>query len=295
MAKKTYFFDEDVKEKMKLFDLKGKNIFHRDFDLIMDFSPYISQIVWGKTMKLHDFMLAYVAGGQSKIEFNMREFDLHKGSMFFLNKNSTIRTLEATTDYSPISLSFDAPELFVGTSLLKRDMVCIESLNEELQLAVMGIFSSIPKVVATDNPLLNPSVKGLITSLLGIVEDTVKDNNLTITGKNYNAAKILTDNFFYELNKQDSPVRNLQHYAEAVGKSVDYLTRVVKKETGFSPMHWINQRTIRLAQVMLCDKTQNFSINHIANFLNFATAEHFSKLFKTIAGMSPTEYRIGNI
>jgi AraC-like DNA-binding protein len=174
-------------------------------------------------------------------------------------------------------------------------MVCIESLNEELQLAVMGIFSSIPKVVATDNPLLNPSVKGLITSLLGIVEDTVKDNNLTITGKNYNAAKILTDNFFYELNKQDSPVRNLQHYAEAVGKSVDYLTRVVKKETGFSPMHWINQRTIRLAQVMLCDKTQNFSINHIANFLNFATAEHFSKLFKTIAGMSPTEYRIGNI
>ena len=83
MAKKTYFFDEDVKEKMKIFDLKGKNIFHGDFDLIMDFSPYISRIVWGKTMKLHDFMLAYVAGGQSKIELNMREFDLHKGPMFF--------------------------------------------------------------------------------------------------------------------------------------------------------------------------------------------------------------------
>ena len=294
MAKKTYFFDKDVKEKMKLFDLKGKNIFHRDFDLILDFSPYLSHIVFGKTMKLHDFMLVYVAGGQSKIELNMREYNLHEGYMFFLNKNSTIRTLEATSDYSPLSLSFDVPETFGGTSLLKRDMVCEKIVNEELQLVVTGIFSSMSKVATTDKPL-NPAVKGLISSLLGIIEDIVKDSNLTIIGKNYDAAKILTDNFFYELNKQDSPKRRLQYYAKAVGKSVDYMTRVVKKETGFSPMYWINMRTVRLAQVMLCDNIHNFSINHIAEYLNFATAEHFSKLFKTITGMSPTEYRIANI
>lgn len=293
MAKKNYFFDEEVKEKMKLFDLKGKNIFHGDFGLILDFSPYISKIVFGKTMKLHDFMLIYVDGGQSTIEFNMREFQLHKGSMLFLNKNSTIRTLKVSSDYSPLSLSFDEPELFGGTSLLKRDMVCIDTLKEDFQLAVTGIFSSMSKVATTDNSL-NFVLKGMIISLLGIVEETAKDNSLTISGKNYNAAKILTDNFFYELNKQENPKRNLQYYAEAVGKSVDYMTRVVKKETDFPPTHWINMRTMRLAQVMLCDKSQNFSITYISEYLNFATPEHFSKLFKTITGMSPTQYRDDN-
>ena len=216
-----------------------------------------------------------------------------------LNKNSTIRILEVTPDYRPLSLSFDVPEAFVGISLLKRDMVCVDTLKEELQLAVTALFSSMPKLAITDKPL-NLAVKGLITSLLGIVEETIDYNNITITGititgKNYSTAKILTDNFFCELNSLNSPIQDLQYYAEALGKSVDYITRVVKKETGSSPMHWINKRTIRLAQVMLCDKLQNFSITHISEYLNFATPERFSKLFKTITGVSLTQYRIDNL
>jgi len=208
-----------------------------------------------------------------------------------LNKNFTIRTLEVTPDDRPLSLSFDVPEAFVGISLLKRDMVCVDALKE---VAVTALFSSMPKLAITDKPL-NLAVKGLITSLLGIVEETIDYNNITITGKNYSTAKILTDNFSCEPNSLNSPIRDLQYYAEALGKSVDYMTRVVKKETGSSPMHWINKRTIRLAQVMLCDKLQNFSITHISEYLNFATPEHFSKLFKTITGVSPTQYRVDNL
>lgn len=173
-------------------------------------------------------------------------------------------------------------------------MVCVDTLKEELQLAVTALFPSMPKLAITDKPL-NLAVKGLITSLLGIVEETIGYNNITITGKNCSTAKILTDNFFCELNSLNSPIQDLQYYAEALGKSVDYITRVVKKETGSSPMHWINKRTIRLAQVMLCDKLQNFSITHISEYLNFATPEHFSKLFKTITGVSPTQYRVDNL
>lgn len=96
--------------------------------------------------------------------------------------------MEVTPDYRPLSLSFDVPEAFVGTSLLKRDMVCVDTLKEELQLAVTALFSSMSKLAITDKPL-NLAVKGLITSLLGIVEETIGYNNITITGKNCNTAK----------------------------------------------------------------------------------------------------------
>lgn len=291
MEKKIYFFDDKVKEKMSLLDLKGKNIFHEKLDLLVDFSPYISQIVFGKTMKLHDFMLIYVAGGSSKIEYNMREFNLHKGSMIYLNKNSTIRTLEVTPDYRPLTLSFDLPETLNGTSLLKRDMASVDTLDEQQQQWAENCFLSMATFAPRDkHEPINSTVKGTIISLLGMIDQAVKDEAIK-KSSSYNAAKILVDNFYYELNKQDPPDRTLGYYAKALGKSIDYVTRVVKKETGFPPMHWINLRTIRLAQAMLCDKQNNYSINYIAEYLNCGSLAYFSKLFKSYIGVSPTEYR----
>ncbi len=291
MEKKTYFFDEKVKEKMNILDLKGKNIFHDNFSLLMDFSSYINRIVFAKTMKLHDFMLIYVTGGSSKIEFNIREFNLHKGSMIFLNKNSTIRTLEVSYDYRPLTLSFDLPETLNGTSLLKRDMASVDTLDEQQQQWAENCFLSMATFAPRDkHEPINSTVKGSIISLLGMIDQAVKDEAIKKSAS-YNAAKILVDNFYYELNKQERPNRTLGYYADALGKSIDYVTRVVKKETGFPPMHWINLRTIGLAQVMLCDKQNNYSVNYIAEYLNCGSLAYFSRLFKSFNGISPTEYR----
>jgi AraC-like DNA-binding protein len=71
--------------------------------------------------------------------------------------------------------------------------------------------------------------------------------------------------------------------------SVDYFTRIFKKEIAMAPLPYIQKRKIEKAQLMLALARK--TIKDIAYDLSFSDMKHFNQLFNKLVGMSPKIYR----
>ncbi len=69
----------------------------------------------------------------------------------------------------------------------------------------------------------------------------------------------------------------------------DYLSRILKKETGYSISDYVLNERINLAKNLLSET--DISISSIASSVGHTNFSHFARIFKKHAGLGPTEYR----
>ena len=74
---------------------------------------------------------------------------------------------------------------------------------------------------------------------------------------------------------------------EAFGYSFDYMNRRFKESTGESIFAYLIRRRILRAQILLY--TRQISVTEVARMTGFGSIYHFSKTFRRLTGMSPTE------
>ncbi|WP_258171262.1 helix-turn-helix domain-containing protein [Paenibacillus sp. R14(2021)] len=72
----------------------------------------------------------------------------------------------------------------------------------------------------------------------------------------------------------------------------DYLSRIFKRETGFSISDYVLQERIRIAKELLA-KTE-MAISQVAESVGYSNFSHFTNIFKKHAGLSPMDYRHRN-
>lgn len=283
-----HFINEKVTEKMKVFDIECKNIFKDYLTLIMDFSPYISKIVFGKTMKNLDYRIIYVKEGSAVIKFNMIEYEMKQGSLVFLNKNSTIITKWVSPDYNPLTVGFDITAVAQKyADLAHRDSVFIQTSGRDRE-SMLTSFNLLYNI-AQNTGRMDMGLEGVLVAMLNIVNN-LKDNELENVFNLPNKKNSIVRQFFYYLNKEKYPKRNVQSYADEIGVSPDHLAKTLKKETEHSPSHWIDQRTVQMAQVMMCENPK-MTLDDIADALHCGTDSQFIKLYKKITGETPGMYR----
>ena len=89
-----------------------------------------------------------------------------------------------------------------------------------------------------------------------------------------------------------------QHYAEEfkVDKVADalfinksYLMRIFKEYTGITLLQYLNTIRCKKAEELL--QNTNLTIESIAFKVGYATASHFTRVFKQINGQTPLRYR----
>jgi AraC-like DNA-binding protein len=95
---------------------------------------------------------------------------------------------------------------------------------------------------------------------------------------------------YYESNKaSDVGVPNVQYMARELNFSTNYLSDLLKKETGKTAQEHIHLFLIEKAKNSLLNSDN--SISEIGYSLGFEYPQHFSNLFKSKTGMSPSEFR----
>lgn len=82
---------------------------------------------------------------------------------------------------------------------------------------------------------------------------------------------------------------SVDELAEHLNYSSSYLYSLFKEETGYSPIHYFNHLKIQKACQYL--NFTNLSIKEISFELGFNDPFYFSRLFKKLMELSPTEYR----
>ena len=82
---------------------------------------------------------------------------------------------------------------------------------------------------------------------------------------------------------------SLEDMAKLIGRSPSQTIRIFKREWGITPYHFLIERKLMKARVLLTGSVK--SVKEIAYQLGFNSEYHFSALFKKKAGMSPKAYR----
>lgn len=89
------------------------------------------------------------------------------------------------------------------------------------------------------------------------------------------------------LSKEGLPTVNF--FAEATHLTPGYFGDLIKKETGLTAQEIITRHIVERAKHRLSASTDDISV--IAYELGFQHPQHFSRMFKRVAGVSPTQFR----
>lgn len=84
-------------------------------------------------------------------------------------------------------------------------------------------------------------------------------------------------------------VPTVSYFADKIALSSNYLSDVLKKETGYSAKDHINNFIVNKAKVLLLNSSD--SISGVAYTLGFNYPHYFSRLFKSKTGITPQKYR----
>lgn len=77
--------------------------------------------------------------------------------------------------------------------------------------------------------------------------------------------------------------------ASHVGLNPSYLSRLFKKETGFTISSYIQSKKIETAKNMLI--YSDYALSQIASILAFPSQSYFTEIFRKNTGMTPSRYR----
>ena len=78
--------------------------------------------------------------------------------------------------------------------------------------------------------------------------------------------------------------------ADKLHFSVGYFGDLIKKETGQTAQQYIQNKIIDLAKQELLGS--DLPVSEIASRLGFEYPQHFTRMFKKVTGMAPSEYRV---
>lgn len=87
----------------------------------------------------------------------------------------------------------------------------------------------------------------------------------------------------------ETGIPSVEYFSDKIHLSGNYLSDLLKKETGYSLKDQVNNFIVEKAKSLLLSETE--SVSSIAYSLGFNYPHYFSRLFKNKTGLTPQEYK----
>lgn len=150
--------------------------------------------------------------------------------------------------------------------------------------AVYQAKSWLNKTAENSSVALLIETKGIILQLLSRFLHVEKPEDV----QKINATSRFKDILSFIRNNIDKNI-SINELSAKTQMSNDHFTRSFKKEIGTTPLEYINQKRIEKAQLLLV--VTSFTVNEILVKTGFNSASYFCRIFKTITGQAPLDYR----
>jgi AraC-like DNA-binding protein len=236
--------------------------------------------------------------------YGRRKYDFQKGSVVCVAPGQVIGIEDTGETFQPKgwALCFH-PDLIKGTEVgrnIREYSYFSYEVNEALHLSQeeRDIFvDCLNKISIELQHRIDHLSKRLIAAKIGLLLDYCLRfyERQFITRHNINSDLLvrfeaLLSKYFNDFEKlQDSGLPTVKWCAGELSLSPNYFGDLIKKETGHTPLEHIQSRVIDIAKerLLIPGKT----ISQISYELGFQYPQHFSRLFRKCAGISPIEYR----
>lgn len=100
----------------------------------------------------------------------------------------------------------------------------------------------------------------------------------------------LLEDYFSKGMAEKIGLPTVQYCADELHLSANYLSDLLRKETGSTALRYIHDKVVDIAKTQIV--TTNKTISEIAYQLGFQYPQHFTRLFKKEVGCTPNEYRL---
>lgn len=238
-----------------------------------------------------------------KLRYGRRLYDYQEGSLIFIAPGQVVGVQPGLEIFAPKgwALLFHS-DLINGTPLGKhiQDYSFFSyNVNEALHLSdkeksiVIDCFS---KIAYELDQNLDKHSKMLIASNIELLLNYCVRfyDRQFITRDNANKGILerfehLLKDYFSSHKPQSDGLPSVTYCAASLHLSPNYFGDLVKKETGKSALEYIQSKVIDIAKERLFDR--NKSASEIAYELGFKYPQHFTRLFKQKAGVTPNDYR----
>lgn len=236
------------------------------------------------------------------LKYGISNYDYEEGTLVFLAPGQVVGSV-GDEFYQPqgLALVFH-PDFIHGTSLgrhMEQYSFFSYTTNEALHLSererqiILDCFSKIKYELEHG---VDKHSKTLIASNIELFLNYCVRfyDRQFITRDNVNKGVLerfetLLNNFFASEKPREVGLPSVAWCAGELNLSANYFGDLIKKETGKSAKEYIHLKLIDAAKAKFFDA--NKSVSEIAYELGFKYPQHFTRVFKQHAGVTPQEYR----
>lgn len=250
-------------------------------------------------VKLSFTVAIFCLSGRMRFQINLRDIELQANDILVVpegaigeyrskSDDTRIAVIAFASEYFQTALQLDA-----AMSLQRRlyvSSVC--HLTPEAIEESKTIYRLMKaKIAETDNPFRKGAVLGYMQVL------TCNAYKYLLASESGNGMSIekssrqqeLYKQFMDEVRKNYTQERSISYYADKLCVTSKYLSQVVHKVSGRFAGEWITDFVILEAKALL--KSRKYTVQQIADRLNFANQSFFGKYFKEKVGCSPSKYQ----
>ncbi len=186
---------------------------------------------------------------------------------------------EALKDFPPVAVFLDDQDDVVALT----GHAAAETWTQAIEtIEARAVRSLTPALVIAHAPLAEDgleSVAEIYEGLSGEVARRSGHHSFVLQAQNYIDSKY------------GNPELTLEEVAGAVQVSPGYLSRLLKRETGFSFVDYLTRVRITKAVHLMADPA--VKVYEVAEAVGYQSQHYFSRAFKRVFGRSPVEYRKG--
>jgi AraC family transcriptional regulator, transcriptional activator of pobA len=159
-------------------------------------------------------------------------------------------------------------------------------LTDEESDTIFTIFQKIEAEFNRNDEQSDDLIKLYITEILHLSERFRKQKTPVETAS---VSKNITDKFKGLVEKHFITQKGIPFYANQLAVHPNYLSNVIKAETGMTAGDMIRERIIQEAKYLLYQS--DLSVKEVAYYLQFEDTSNFSKFFKKNTDFTPQEYK----
>ncbi len=232
-----------------------------------------------KTKGRHSDCLVYVIKGKTIYTFDDYKITVKENDMLFLAKDS-IYTMDIVTD------SYEV--LFVDFDFLNEENIAYKSEGffNVVGKSFLDYFQSMYNTWVAKKPFYIIQVYALINRILYELYKSTQRNYFST--KDYDTIKKAVDYIHENFTKTDI---NITYVSSLTDVGEGHFRRLFSKIYNISPAKYITALRMSYAKELLGYK--NISVSEVAEKSGYSDIFYFCKVFKSLTGMTPTEYRKG--
>lgn len=291
--------------------IRSVSEFHELLSLPEPRHPLVSVINLAESVFLEDdvwkgfvnrfYCVALKREAKGKIRYGQQHYDYNKGVLSFIAPNQVqhldLKNVECGSGY----LLIFHPDFLLAHPLasnINSYSFFSYAVNEALHLSaeeeddLITILKKIDKECQHIDKHTQEIILSQIELLLNYSNRFYERQFITRKNHNYQLlAKFerLVNGYFNSMTTTQPELLTVQHMAELMNLSPNYLSDLLRIHTGQNTQQHIHEKLIEKAKEKL--STTNLSVSEIAYALGFEHAQSFSTLFKKKTSLSPLEFR----